>query len=412
MSIKPPYDDYISVGKKSLPKPVFSENSHTPEKIDQQSMMASIRATPKFQSPYMKSMRSSPTKPLAEVTRNYVDDCVQQVAQVTHGSRYVGTDSPPTSPVKGSAIPGTQDRLQIDRTKQIGKGSFARVWSGTIQKPDQRKAVAVKEFKEASEERELFVVEQLRQTKSKGLLRIYGLLTQGSGRAHVVMKLCNQGSAAEFFNENITDKPACHQKLLSMLKVLQEFHKSGFCHRDIHEGNFLSHLPKKGGIQEYLADFGHAGSLIPEKQLPLNGRPIFLANSPRIFSKLYNQAKDSKNSQEYDLHADRYGREIDLFQMGMLCFRVCVAENAPIKMGSENHAQAAFVRRLTEIDRELAEEPEKRKKELYMEKMENLFRGHFPSIPPALRYVIIGLMHFPEPMPLDEAIARWEEGII
>lgn len=406
MTIPPPYDDYISVGKKALPKPVFSENSHSPKKIDQQTMIASLRSPPKAKSPYKK--------PLAETTRQYVDvdECVQDVAQVMPRAGYLDPSSPPLSPVKGGGISGTQQNVQIDRTKRIGKGSFARIWSGTIKKLDQNKPVAVKEFKDAYEERELFVVEQLMQAKPKGLLRIYGKLLQASGRAHVVMKLCNQGSAVQFFNENIADKPACSQKLLSMLKVLQEFHKSGFCHRDIHEENFLSHQPKKGAIQEYLADFGHAGSLTQGNQLPLKGRPLFLVNSPRVFSRLYHAAKDSLDSQEYDQFADRYGRELDLFQMGMLCFRVCAEESGPIKMGSENPSQVALVKKLTELELELGHETKKGRKEAFLEQMSYFFNNRFPSIPPALAYVITSLMNFPDPMPLDEAIARWEEAIL
>lgn len=421
MTIKPPYDDYISVGKKALPKPVFSENSHSPKKIDQQTMIASLRSPPKAKSPYLR-------KPLAEATRQYVDveECVQEVAQVMPRAGYLDPSSPPHSPVKGGGISGTQQNVEIDRTKQIGKGSFARIWSGTIKKLDQNKPVAVKEFKDAYEERELFVVEQLMQEKPKGLLRIYGKLLQGSGRAHVVMKLCNQGSAVQFFNENISDKPACHQKLLSMLKVLQEFHKSGFCHRDIHEENFLSHQPKKGAIQEYLVDFGHAGSLTQGKQLPLKGRPLFLVNSPRVFSRLYHEAKaayiqakdaseEAKASeafQDYDQFADRYGRELDLFQMGMLCFRVCAEESGPIKMGSENHSQVALVKKLTELELELRHETDEVRKEAFLEQMSYFFNNRFPSIPPALAYVITSLMNFPDPMPLDEAIARWAEAIL
>lgn len=407
MSIPPPYDDYISVGKKALPKPVFSENSHSPKKIDPQTMIASLRSPPKAKYPYLK-------KPLAEATRQYVDvdECVQDVARVMPRAGYLDPSSPPLSPVKGGGISGTQQNVEIDRTKRIGRGSFARIWSGTIKKLDQNKPVAVKEFKDAYDERELVVVEQLMREKPKGLLRIYGKLLQASGRAHIVMKLCNQGSAVEFFNENIADKPACHQKLLSMLKVLQEFHESGFCHRDIHEENFLSHQPKKGPVQEYLADFGHAGSLTPGNQLPLKGRPIYLVNSPRIFSRLYHTAKDSLDSQEYDEFADRYGRELDLFQLGMLCFRVCSSESGPIKMGSENPSQVALVKKLTELELELGHETPEGRKEAFLEQMSYFFNNRFPSIPPALAYVIISLLNFPDPMPLDEAIARWEEVIL
>lgn len=421
MSISPSYEDYIRVGKQSPRKPVHSENAPSPEKINPQNLLKNVKSAPLRKSSYIQDIRSRGSKPLAEVSKKYIDRCVQGVVSLPSNMGRIAPETSADFWNGGIGVSGVQEPVEIDREKQVGQGSFSHVWQGTIQKTDKKKSVAIKEFHAHFYERELQVIDQLMRKRPQGVLRIYGKLTLPSGKTHVIMKLCNQGSALQFFNEHITDKTACHQKLLSMFNVLRGFHESGFCHRDIHEGNFLSHQPKKGAIQDYLADFGHAGSLKEGNPLPLYGRPLYLANSPSIFSDLYQEMNHSSDSQNYDQNADQYGKEIDLYQFGLLCFRVCSGDKSPLIMGVKNSSQVALVQKLANVQREIEGElgPHRYKrrasaplkKELYVEKMQNYFRMEFPSIPPSLAAVMIGLLYFPDPMPLEQAIAQWKEGI-
>lgn len=421
MSISPFNDGYDRTINKSPKKPVRSENAPPHEKLNRQALLKYIRSTPQKKSRYTDTLRSHGSKPLAEVPLKYIGRCIEGVAQVNaffSRPNPVAAKDPLTW---NGTLSGTQENVRIDRTRRVGKGAFSKVWQGVIQKPNKSKTVAVKEFKEKYYERELHVIDQLMRNNSEGLLRIHGKLSEPGGKTHVIMKFCNEGSALQFFNEHLSDKEACYRKLLSMFKVLQDFHRSGFCHRDIHEGNFLSHQPKKGGIQEYLTDFGHAGSLKKEDRLPLYGRPLYLVNSPRVFTHLYNDIEHSHDASIYDQSADEFGKEIDLYQLGILCFRVCVADKGPLMMGIDNPSQVALVKKLEEIQAELDRELQplrltrlqkiQRKKALFTEKMGDYFQMQFPSIPRSFASVMIGLLDFPQPMPLEQAMAQWAEAI-
>lgn len=291
----------------------------------------------------------------------------------------------------------------IEFLRDLGTGQFGYVWLGKMSVSQRYKNVAVKDFGSGGD-RELAVVENLLHEKPQGVPRIYGLLQTPYGSPHILMKYCNEGATKDFFNNHINDKIICYQRLIQILHVLHEFHAAGYCHRDIHEGNFLAHRKKETGeVVIYIVDFGHAnkiGAQFPQIP-PIHDRPLFMVNSPRELCKLYFEADKKSNYDDYNQYLDQYGFAIDLHQTGMMIFRVAVSESAPILYPPSNKDQENLI---TYLD-QLLGDPSKDYD------VEDYLASHHPNIPESVRQVIAGLLRSNEPMPLIQAIEILENTV-
>lgn len=332
--------------------------------------------------------------------------------------------------------------LVVNEAKKLGRGGFASVFSGKVKIPDAskdegyvEKNVAVKAF-DSRLERELFVIDQMIRSKVEGIVRLYGKLTSESKSGysvHLVMKHCNNGPVSNYFQQHAGDVKGSYQMLLTLMRKVEAFHKAGFCHRDIHEANFLVHKRKNGDREVFLTDFGHAMQLGRTGifAIPLEGRGLHGVNSPPIFTKLYAQALtqnkehllESAAYQQYESYAYEKGVELDNYQIGMMMFRVCVGETEQRSVGSGEPADSLLSDKIStlwdDIDKKTAklpasvlkEEKDRLRLKLFVEGMTGYFSSSFSQIPIALARIIIGLLAFPYSTPLPMAIKKWQERI-
>lgn len=350
-----------------------------------------------------------------------------------------GVSSPKTS-TSGKYFKEAQDHadspIEKDQSAELGSGSYGSIRKGSFEREGKEKAVAIKSFKSKKLDRELKVIESLMRDNPRGSVRLYGKMHHDDGKEHIVMKYCNQGTVGTFFEKNFPSKFLCYRKVLSLLKVVNDFHESGFCHRDLHEENFLIHQKKNGATQDFLVDFGHAGK-VGGKEIeanPLQGREMFLMNSPLEVSDLFfevweiDQTGKGLNriggSDLYDEFADHHAFAIDRYQLGFMVFRVCclVEYGTPLVMGLRNSKHKELYMKLRSVKKEIdgefehlkipSTELKALKAQAFNEKMNNYLAQKFPKIPGSFAHVIVGLLNFPHSMSLPEAIHSIEAYLV
>lgn len=301
----------------------------------------------------------------------------------------------------------------------VGEGIFGKVWYGkmkreTVMDPNESvsdypphiaakkssKKIAIKEFDDIYD-REVAVIESLIEDNPPGVLRLHGILHNLlTSKPHLVMKFCNKGTAHEFFQSNNFNKPNCYKKMVQMMQVVQAFHEAGYCHRDIHEKNFLLHQKIRQGEELiFLSDFGHAGKLKKEGHNieSMNARPVYTLNSPREIRKLYDEAEALQNFVGYNSYLDKHGVEIDTYQIGMMLFRVAVAsKKEPLLPAMDNPHQKKMV---TAIDAALKDPSHPFDAYKYL-------RAEHPKIPKEVARIIAGLITPNAQISLSEAIEK------
>ncbi|MFV0339895.1 MAG: protein kinase domain-containing protein [Parachlamydiaceae bacterium] len=304
-------------------------------------------------------------------------------------------------------------RISLTMKKMIGSGFFGNVWYAKMKESrlldpslfslDQqeiipKKKVAVKGF-DNDYDRELAVVENLIADNPPGVLRIHGIMHYGiADQPHLVMKFCNGGTAHDFLYWNVDNKRACYGKVIEMMGALRSLHQAGYCHRDIHEKNFLTHVKIKTGEESlYLLDFGHAARLTPgvKEIKPMRSRAIYMLNSPRIVKQMYDEAQQSNNYVAYGQYLDAHAMEIDGYQAGMMLFRVAVATRQfPLLPAMDNPLQRQLVETIDLSFNDPAHP---------FDAYQYLAHNH-PEIPEEVALVIAGLLTQEPTMPLDQAI--------
>jgi tRNA A-37 threonylcarbamoyl transferase component Bud32 len=404
--------------------------------------------------------------PINELPVNYIDTCVgsvEEAEQLQHrkmepliyieGMKENTTSEEPDSDsslaglyVEGVRSPQTstsykydkepqvhaESPLGMDQSGELGSGSYGSIRKGSFEREGKEKAVAIKSFKSQKLDRELKVIESLMRDNPRGSVRLYGKMHHDDGKEHIIMKYCNQGTVGTFFEKSFMSKSLCYQKVLSLLKVVKDFHESGFCHRDLHEENFLVHQKKNGATQDFLVDFGHAGKVGGESSEanPLKGREMFLMNSPLEVSDLFfevweidrtgNGLTRIGSSDLYDEFADHHAFAIDRYQLGFMLFRVCclVEYGTPLVMGLRNVNQKELYQKMRSIKKEIDGEHEHLKiqptelkalkVQAFREKMNDYMALKFSKVPSPIAHVIVGLLNFPQSMSLQEAIQALE----
>lgn len=373
-----------------------SENLPTPKKntkntgYDQQITNPLLANVGKEPDHYIDRTAIPSPKPGLFPDSDYADAVIQSIKQTV--DRMIDADL-----IIGQ-MEGSEEETAVDLVEKLGQGVSGTVWQGTLDKtrlqvsrnptvdkqldPDYQdpKTVALKQFK-SQFDREIEIVKSLKKENIPGIPRLYGILISPDGNSHLVQKYCNAGPVRNFFNVNLSNKVACIEKVIELMKIVDSFHKTGYCHRDISEDNFLLHRKKDGsGETNYLADFGLAGKI--QSPFKITTQLVQMRNSPREILLLYESAKITGDYSLYGNYVDKHGFEIDAYQFGMMLLRLATTQGNKLPLIKEHPEQLALVK---EIDSSLLQAG-------HPPDFFNYMDTHHEDIPPKLRHLIAGLL--------------------
>ena len=153
--------------------------------------------------------------------------------------------------------------------------------------------------------------EILQSLKDKKIQNITNLIDSGNGdikignssrkAQYLILEYAEKGDLSKYINLSGKPLKETHAKLFfsKIVKIIQNMHKNGICHRDIKTGNIL--LDNK--FNPKLCDFGFSTYIIKNKKLnDILGSPKYAA--PEIYKFNYD------------------GEKVDIFALGVILFNL------------------------------------------------------------------------------------------
>lgn len=152
----------------------------------------------------------------------------------------------------------TLKRLQIDRSKELGRGGYGIVYRAFD--PKSRRQYAVKEV--LFDEQNIAMVETLRaefvmlgKIHHPHIIRVYNFVVEEHGIARIVMELAPNGSVRTVCKQmggGVLSERGAKRVIYQALLGLQYLHTHGILHRDVKPDNML--MDREGIVK--LSDFG------------------------------------------------------------------------------------------------------------------------------------------------------------
>ena len=201
--------------------------------------------------------------------------------------------------------------------KRIGEGTYGKIYMAQWKKNNKKYAmkkeiIRGKEALKRNKEKTKIVTNFLKNTGSKGVIKIYGDLDRKKGieyNYYVLMELAEKDWEKELFERQKEKKYYSEKKLFlimnQLIKTLSLLQKNHITHRDIKPQNILIY---KGHYK--ISDFGEARTLVREGVIVSRVRGTELYMSPILFNGLrMKQGQVSHNT-----------FKSDVFSLGMCLF--------------------------------------------------------------------------------------------
>ncbi|XP_062485508.1 interferon-induced, double-stranded RNA-activated protein kinase isoform X2 [Pezoporus occidentalis] len=264
-------------------------------------------------SPSQRNTPSSALKPQRKLAANFDNARDKEEVKKMSDESLPGLD---TNTSEGNESPYTVDKRFLESFKNIepiGEGGFGNVFKATA-KLDER-TYAVKRVQFTKNVRE---VKQLARLEHKNIVRYYNSwpgydhVTSPASRQKsdkkilclfIQMELCEQGPLENWIEKNRRDRKYHEMAQTTFLQILEGvkyIHSKGLIHRDLKPQNiFISDEDK---IK--IGDFGLVTSVTCENLTGNTGTKSYMA--PEQFG-------------------DRYGKEVDIYALGLIWFEILSA---------------------------------------------------------------------------------------
>jgi serine/threonine protein kinase len=205
-------------------------------------------------------------------------------------------------------VQGTDRVYLVHLDKQLGKGTFAKVYLGAREDTPNDLNFAIKVIKkevlakygEKGERNLRYEYNILQRVKHENIIRLEEPLIQTPSNYYLIFELCNCGDLQNYLSKQAPLNEFDAQKLVYQIgQAMRQLNLFDIIHRDIKPQNILMHRTANGLVAK-LADFGLSkcvdtisdpdDTFIEDIQNTVCGTPMYMA--PEIYKGQYTSAAD------------------------------------------------------------------------------------------------------------------------